>query len=159
MFSAIWFLPIWTAELHEKILILLGKICLSSLFSKINWSYNRHDVFATIWDQKFMLKSDLYCPDRLHLGVKMKVSSMASTWCIQLWHTIYRHQTKTQILTYIIKYLHWSLWMAHGNHVYHLCESCKQTYYRSIIRSPSNGRHQPLLFDVCHYHDYARQNT
>ncbi len=84
-------------ELHEKILTLLGKICLHSLFSKMNWIYNRQNVSATISDQNFMSKSNLYCPDCLHLGVKMKVSSVASTWCTLFWHTIYRHQT-TQIL-------------------------------------------------------------
>ncbi len=88
----------WLSELHEKILTLLGKICLSSLFSKINWSYNRHNVSAAIWNQKFLSKSDLYCLDRLHLGIKMKVLSVSSTWCIRFWHTIYRHQTMTQIL-------------------------------------------------------------
>ncbi len=49
----------WLSELHEKILTLPGKICLSSLFSKINWSYNIHNVSAAIWDQKILLKSDL----------------------------------------------------------------------------------------------------
>ncbi len=82
-------------ELHEKILTLLGK---SSFFGKINCSYNRHNVSAAIWDQKFLSKSDLYCLDRLHLGVKIKVLFVASTWCIRFWHTIYRHQTMTQIL-------------------------------------------------------------
>ncbi len=94
-FSARWFLTISTTWEN---LTLLGKICLGSLFSKINWSYNRHNVSAKIWDQKFLSKSNLYCPDRLHLGVKMKVSSVASMWCIRFWHTIYRHQTMTQIL-------------------------------------------------------------
>ncbi len=75
-----------TSELLENILTLLGKIRLSSLFSKINWSYNRHNVSATIWDQKFLLQSDLYCSDCLHLDIKMNVSPMASTRC---WPTIY----------------------------------------------------------------------
>ncbi len=88
----------WPSKLHEKILTLHGKIWLSSLFSKIYWSYNCHNVSATIWDQKFLLKSDLYCPDHLHLDIKTKVSSVSSTWCIQIWHTIYRHQMMTQIL-------------------------------------------------------------
>ncbi len=96
--NVLWQYDFWLSELHEKILTLLGKICLSSLFSKINWSYNRHNVSAAIWDQKFLSKSDLFCPDRLHLDVKMKVSSLSSTWCIRFWHTIYRHQTMTQIL-------------------------------------------------------------
>ncbi len=52
-----------------------------------------------------------------------------------------------------IKPLHWSLWMARGVHVFHSCEICKQTYYRSKICSPSDGGHwiyRPLLLDVRH---------
>ncbi len=59
----------WPSELHEKILTLHGKICLSSLFKKINWNYNLHDVSATIWDKNFLLNSDLYGSDRLHLDI------------------------------------------------------------------------------------------
>ncbi len=88
----------WPSELHEKILTLLGKIRLSLLFSKINWTYNSHNMSAAIWNQKFLLKSDLCCPDHLHRDMKMKVSSMGSRWCIRFWHTIYRHQLMTQIL-------------------------------------------------------------
>ncbi len=79
----------WPSELHEKILTLFWKICLSSLYSKINWSYNCHNVSATIWDQKFLLKSDLYGSDLLYLDIKMKVSPMASTLWTQFWPTIY----------------------------------------------------------------------
>ncbi len=88
----------WLSELHQKILTLLGKHFLSSLFSKLNWSYNCHNVSAAIVDQKFLLKSDWYCPDHLHRDIKTKVSSVSSTWCIQFWHNIYRQQRMTQIL-------------------------------------------------------------
>ncbi len=82
----------WPSELHEKSLTLLGKICLSSLFSKINWSYDRQNGSAVIWDQKFLLKSDLY------LDIKMKVSSVFSMWCIRFWPTIYIRHMMTHIL-------------------------------------------------------------
>ncbi len=88
----------WPSELHEKILTLLGKIRLSPLFSKLNWSYNRHNLSAAIWDPKFLLKWDKYCPDHLHLDIKIKVLSVASTWCIRFRPTIYIHQMMTQIL-------------------------------------------------------------
>ncbi len=96
-FSAIWFLTFFIKYMR-KFWLCLGKFVLSSLFSKINWNYHCQDVSATIWDQKFMFKSDLYGSVRLHLGIKMKVSSVSSTWCIRFWHTIYRHQMMTQIL-------------------------------------------------------------
>ncbi len=86
---AIWFLTIRTT--WENSVFTWENSFLSSLFSKKKWSYNRHNVFAAIWDQTFLLKSDLYCPDYRHLGIKMKVSFMSSMWCIRFWHTIYRH--------------------------------------------------------------------
>ncbi len=91
-FSAIWFLTIWTTWENSDF---VWESRLSSLFSKINRSYNRHDVSATIWDQKFLLKSDLYGSDRLYLDIKMKVSPMASTWWTRFWPTIYTHQMMT----------------------------------------------------------------
>ncbi len=94
-FSAIWFLTIWTTWENSDF---AWENLFKFIISKLNWSYNRHDVTAAIWDQKFLLKSDLYCPDRLHLDIKMTVSSVASTWCVRFWHTIYRPQTMTQIL-------------------------------------------------------------
>ncbi len=109
----------WPSELHEKIVTMFGKIHLSSLFSKINWSNSRHDVSATIWDQKFLLKLDLYGSHLLHLVIKMKVSPMASTWWTRFWPTIYILQMMT--LKHYIKPLDWSLWIAHGDHLYTAC--------------------------------------
>ncbi len=85
----------WPSEQHRDILDLLEKIHLSSFFSKINWSYNRHDVSATIWDQKFLIKSDFHGSDCLHLDIKRKVSPMASTWWTWCWPTIYIRQMMT----------------------------------------------------------------
>ncbi len=93
--SAIWFLTIQNTLENSHF---AWENLFKFIFSKINWSYNRHNVSATIWDQKFLLKSDLYCPDHLDLHIKTKISSAFSTWCIRFWDTLYRHQMMTQLL-------------------------------------------------------------
>ncbi len=86
-FSAIWFLTIGTTWENSD----FAWVNLFKLFSKINWSYNRHNVSAARNSfQNWIYIALIVC--------KMKVLSVASTWCIRFWHTIYRHQMMTQIL-------------------------------------------------------------
>ncbi len=71
----------------SKILTLYRKIQLSSLFSKIKWGH--HMMSETVHHHlgmEILLKSDLYCSDHLHFGVKVKVSYLATT-CIRFWPT------------------------------------------------------------------------
>ncbi len=70
----------WTSDLHGEIPTLHEKICLRSLCSKINWSHNHHKVSAVIWDQKSLLKSNLFCSDHLHFSTQF--------WSSPFWYVV-----------------------------------------------------------------------
>ncbi len=100
------------------------------------------------------------CKNRTYIAliVFILVSKWRSTWSIRFWHTIYRHQPITKyynrhiINIHYIKPLHWSLWMAHGGHVFCSCKICKQTYIiaQKTCLPSDGGIYWPFNFDVCH---------
>ncbi len=66
----------WPSELHEKILTLPGKIRLSSLFSKINWSYN-----VTMCQPPFEIRKS----GKNQTDIALIISIMVSKWRSRMW--------------------------------------------------------------------------